>query len=376
MNKKPVDPLKNIEYTYSELAEGRAYQIKIDYEGDLTQTALVSPLTTPAFAAPGNPTIAYIRGNYAGLTAKTTTGGIVYVLAIPSIITNSGTTVNGRVSIENNALSGTLLFNGKSLTNGTSYNPNTIANSGVIFSGTALPENDKTGAITNMVTALKAAYGSAPDISSNANIANLISATGSTAIQALGATIVSSQLGGSTVSTTTSTTNTSINCVGAWSICSSSCNQTYFVTTPASGGGSACPTASGTTQSCTGGTCPAPGICNNTAQYACTNGSPINQVAGSCGGSSTWNCTTAGGTSAQCNLANAACAVNGSCNNSIPLGCTTGVAINDNGQTSCGTVRTWNCASSNGGSTSSQCSISNAACAVCNNVSYRWYCCS
>lgn len=195
LNEKPTDPLKNTEYTYSELAEGRAYQIKVDYEGDLAPTALDNPLVTPAFAAPGDPTIAYIRGNYAGLTAKTTTGGIVYVLAIPSIITNSGTTVSGSLRIENNALSGTLLFNGRSLRNATTYNPNARANSGVVFSGTTLPANDSSGQMTSMVNALKVAYSGA-DIISNANIANLIAATGSTAIQSLGTTIVSSQLGG------------------------------------------------------------------------------------------------------------------------------------------------------------------------------------
>jgi len=201
LNKKPTDPLSNKEYVYSELAEGRAYQMKVDYEGDLNTTALGSSLVTPAFAAPGDPTIAYIRGNYGGLTAKTTTGGIVYVIAIPSIITNSGTTVNGRVSIESNVLSGSLLFHGRSLTNATTYNPNARANSGVVFSGASLPTSDASGQLSSMVNALKAAYGSTPDIVSNANIANLIAATGSTAIQGLGTTIVSSQLGGSAVST-------------------------------------------------------------------------------------------------------------------------------------------------------------------------------
>ena len=102
--------------------------------------------------------------------------------------------------MESNALSGTLLFNGRSLRNATTYNPNARANSGVVFSGTTLPANDTTGQITSLVTALKAAYSSTPDIASNANIANLIAATGSTAIQSLGTTIVSSQLGGSAVS--------------------------------------------------------------------------------------------------------------------------------------------------------------------------------
>ncbi len=94
INKKPVDPLSNTEYVYSSLAEGKAYQIKADYEGNLAQNAMgEKSILDIASAAPGNPTIAYIRGNYGGVTAKTTTGGIVYILAVPSIITNSGTTL-------------------------------------------------------------------------------------------------------------------------------------------------------------------------------------------------------------------------------------------------------------------------------------------
>jgi type II secretory pathway pseudopilin PulG len=65
INKKPVDPLRNTEYTYSSLAEGKAYQIKAEYEGELTQNAIGEKgILDTAFAAPGNPTIAYIRGNY------------------------------------------------------------------------------------------------------------------------------------------------------------------------------------------------------------------------------------------------------------------------------------------------------------------------
>jgi hypothetical protein len=92
LNKKPLDPLKNSEYAYSSLAEGKAYQIKAEYEGDLAQGTMESPpVSDAAYAAAGNPTIAYIRGNYGGLMAKTTTGSLVYVLAVPGIITNSGT---------------------------------------------------------------------------------------------------------------------------------------------------------------------------------------------------------------------------------------------------------------------------------------------
>jgi hypothetical protein len=65
INKRPVDPLKNTEYVYSSLAEGKAYQIKAEYEGELAQGATgfdgVKPLIDTAFAEAGNPTIAFIR---------------------------------------------------------------------------------------------------------------------------------------------------------------------------------------------------------------------------------------------------------------------------------------------------------------------------
>lgn len=110
---KPLDPLKGSDYVYSMLSEGRAYQIKAEYENDLAQTAINA--VDYAYAAPGMPVVAYVKGNYGGLAAKTTTGSIVYVLAVPSIITNSGTVTGGVLEIKSSALSGTLVFNGKSL---------------------------------------------------------------------------------------------------------------------------------------------------------------------------------------------------------------------------------------------------------------------
>lgn len=61
LSKKPVDPLKGADYVYSTLTEGKAYQIKVDYEGD---PIVSNALTQTAYAAPGDPTVAYIRGNY------------------------------------------------------------------------------------------------------------------------------------------------------------------------------------------------------------------------------------------------------------------------------------------------------------------------
>jgi len=53
---------------------------------------------------------------------------------------------------------------------------------------------------------------------------------------------------------------------------------------------------------------------------------------------------------------------NGSCNNTVALGCSVGSAINDNGQSSCGTTRTWNCSGLYGGGDSVQCSLVNPTC--------------
>lgn len=64
--------------------------------------------------------------------------------------------------------------------------------------------------------------------------------------------------------------------------------------------------------------------------------------------------------------------VNGVCNNSVALGCSAGSATSDNGQTACGTTRTWICSGSNGGSNSGSCSITNAACANCASTTRGW----
>lgn len=168
---------------YSSLTFGKAYQLKVNYEGDLNQTAwnigngslhasgasntltsLLAPtssllssldapsLTEEAAAAPGAPSIAYIRGNYGGLVAKTVTGSITYVLAVPSIITSSGSTGNF-INIGSDTLSGTLLFSGKPLKSASTFNPNIV-----VYSGSSLPTSDTAGAIATMMTSLKSAY--------------------------------------------------------------------------------------------------------------------------------------------------------------------------------------------------------------------------
>lgn len=56
---------------------------------------------------------------------------------------------------------------------------------------------------------------------------------------------------------------------------------------------------------------------------------------------------------------------NGSCNNTVALGCTSGSPINDGGQMACGTTRTWNCSGQGVNAVDSgQCSLANASCTL------------
>lgn len=140
ISKKPTDPLvPTKEYAYSKLAYGSAYQLKSDWEGDT-----IAYLISQTYAASGNPTLSYIKGNYNGLVAKTLTGNTVYVLAVPSIITSQTGTL-----IDVLTLSGKILINGKTNSGGIAYTPT------IVFSGASLPKDDTASGITNLTTALQ-----------------------------------------------------------------------------------------------------------------------------------------------------------------------------------------------------------------------------
>lgn len=187
--KKPMDPFRNTDYTYSSLSFGKAYQLKAEFEWDVNTTALLwHGVIETANAASGNPTIAYIHWNYGGLSAKTETWNTVYVLALPSIITNTATASGGLLEIKDNSLAGTLLFNGKNLTWASNFNPNIV-----VFSGATLPKDDTSGQITALIWSLKTAY-SSTDITTNASIASLLN-TSTGGYVSLGATIIKQQLG-------------------------------------------------------------------------------------------------------------------------------------------------------------------------------------
>lgn len=117
-----MDPLSKTYYRYSVLNYDEGYQIQSDYEGD--SVVYNSPsFIHGAYAASGNPTLAYIKGNYRGMVAKTKTGGTVYVVALPSIISNTGITNGGTIEMSTNLLSGTLLVQGGSNKIGIPFNP-------------------------------------------------------------------------------------------------------------------------------------------------------------------------------------------------------------------------------------------------------------
>ncbi|MDP2103579.1 MAG: LamG-like jellyroll fold domain-containing protein, partial [Candidatus Gracilibacteria bacterium] len=218
LSKKPTDPLTTTrEYTYSKSAYGNTYELSSNWEGDriayLPHQSLLAQLphlTSPkigeefivlplvqglreavglrtVYAASGNPTITYIKGNYNGMVAKTITGSTVYVIATPSLTTSNGTVGS---SIDVTTLSGKLLYHGQTNSGGIAYTPTLIYSSG------SLPTNDTTGQITLLTTNLQTAY-SGSVISTNSNISNVLTTTGATNITSLGASIITNYLGGS-----------------------------------------------------------------------------------------------------------------------------------------------------------------------------------
>lgn len=134
-----VDPLTTKEYTYSKLATGKAYQIKTDWEGDKLAFSqldwLSSGFISQANAATDNPTIAYVKGNYNGIAIQTETGGIVYLIAVPSIITSVTGAVDQMFDVVS-SLSNTLLVQGQTNSGGITYTAQLVYYSG------SLPSSD------------------------------------------------------------------------------------------------------------------------------------------------------------------------------------------------------------------------------------------
>lgn len=116
---------------------------------------------------------------------------MTYVLAVPSIISSTGS-IGQLLSMENNSLSGTLLFHGKALNMASAFNPNIV-----VYSGASLPTSENPTAIANLIQNLKNAYSTpaAADIGSLQNISTLLGTSGTGNLVALGNSIISNQLG-------------------------------------------------------------------------------------------------------------------------------------------------------------------------------------
>ena len=120
--------------------------MKADWEGEsvaynnLNNFNLDSLLFPQANAATGNPTLTYIKGNYNGIVAKTQTGTTsttICLIATPSIVVNTGSSLSGAIALEiTNLLSGSLLTQGGDL-NGTPYKSN--LSGAVVYCSGALP---------------------------------------------------------------------------------------------------------------------------------------------------------------------------------------------------------------------------------------------
>ena len=135
-----------------------------------------------AQAASDNPTLTYIKGNYNGMVTKTITGNIIYVLAVPSIVTNQTGTL-----IDVMTLSGKLLIHGKANTEGVGFSPV------IVFSGASLPTNDTNSGITNLTTAIQKAY-SGSVVSSHSAIKDVLNTMGGGNIVSLGSSIITNYL--------------------------------------------------------------------------------------------------------------------------------------------------------------------------------------
>jgi len=183
LSKKPTDPLApSREYTYSKSAYGNTYELSSNWEWD---RIALNNFIPQAFAASGNPTITYIKGNYNGMVAKTVTGSTVYVIATPSLTTSTGTVWS---SIDVTTLSGKLLYHGQTNSGWIAFTPT------LIYSSWSLPINNDSWQITLFTTNLQTAY-SGSVISSNSNISNVLTTTGATNITSLWASIITNYLG-------------------------------------------------------------------------------------------------------------------------------------------------------------------------------------
>lgn len=82
MNRIPLDPKFDAEYSYSVTQDKKSYQIAGVAETDEISYRLRTPSVDKAYAETYT---AYIKGNYNGMVAKAVGDGYCKVIALPSI---------------------------------------------------------------------------------------------------------------------------------------------------------------------------------------------------------------------------------------------------------------------------------------------------
>ncbi|MDD3301993.1 MAG: two-component regulator propeller domain-containing protein [Candidatus Gracilibacteria bacterium] len=101
INKKPIDPLRFIEYTYSVTSDRQEYQLVGVLENPENIT-LKNSFVKSANAYENN--VSFSLGTYNGLLARCHTGGLDYFLALPSIVSNDLSSLNLVDIISNKSL--------------------------------------------------------------------------------------------------------------------------------------------------------------------------------------------------------------------------------------------------------------------------------
>lgn len=101
LNKKPVDPLYDTEYTYSLTAYGNEFEIWGISENK--EVAFSSPLINQTYAASAN-AVALIKGNYNGKFVISERNPVEYIVAVPSIISSNISDADIETIVANNSL--------------------------------------------------------------------------------------------------------------------------------------------------------------------------------------------------------------------------------------------------------------------------------
>jgi prepilin-type N-terminal cleavage/methylation domain-containing protein len=179
LNKIPLDPLTNNEYTYSRLNTKKEYEIWAILEWDLVSSNAVNLINQTQ--ATEKIASTYIKWTYNGIVSKLSTWSIVYILAVPSIITtdiNEVTLewiiVNQKLSYNNtkNIPSSYIWYNQTWWLDYNSTTPNNI----IVFQWDIKDLTSSWTLQINFIENLQAAYTWSSVLINNSDIKNILSA--------------------------------------------------------------------------------------------------------------------------------------------------------------------------------------------------------